>query len=255
MLQKNNKTAAQGGPCPARTKGGKGEKGYNPPMIRSVLEENPSQRWASGFLVLALHLGLFYLLINGLKPHWQAHTPTRTVEVALLEAPSPPVVKATRPNPPVQQATPPKPVMPKPSPPLPSPAPAPEPVHAPVPPPTQVPASPPPTMPAPNPVPAQKPSTLPTPRKAHAGINPIYIPPLEELQRRYPREARREGSSGRVVVRLTVSPDGLVTDAVVRHADPPGLFDQVALDFVKQFRFEKGPAPFYVDQAIDFKLN
>ncbi len=222
-------------------------------MIRSILEENPSQRWASGFLVLALHVGLFFLLINGLKPHWQPHAPAQTVEVALLET-APPAAMIAKPTPPVRQTPPKNTIMPKPSPPPPSPAPAPEPTQAPPPVPAP-PTSSPPVAPTTHPAPAQ-PSALPAPpRKAHAGVNPIYIPPLEELQQRYPREARREGLSGRVVVRLTVSSDGLVTDAIVRHANPAGLFDQVALDFVKQFRFEKGPAPFYVDQAIDFKLN
>lgn len=96
---------------------------------------------------------------------------------------------------------------------------------------------------------------MPVRRYLRTGINPIYIPPLEELQRRYPREARREGLSGQVLLRLTVSPAGDVTNAVVRESNPRGIFDALALDFVRRFRFEKGNAEFFVDQELIFKLN
>ncbi len=81
------------------------------------------------------------------------------------------------------------------------------------------------------------------------------MPPLEELQRRYPRAARREGLSGKVLIRLSVAPDGQVTDATIRQSTPAGLFDALALDYVKRFRFATNPEPFLVDQALVFTLD
>ncbi len=194
------------------------------------------QRWGGALLVALLHLALFYALVSGLKPH-PAHAPTKAFEVSLLpEAPPP------KPQP--RPVAPPRPAQPEVAlPPTPAPAPPPQAIS--------VPAAPAPPAAAPAP-----PAPAPKPRPhVRTGVNPIYMPPVEELQRRYPREARREGLSGRVVVRLTVAPDGSVANAVVRQSSPPGLFDALALDFVRRFRFEKGGEEFFVDQELVFKLD
>ena len=185
---------------------------------------------------MALHLALFRILVNGLQQHPGAPPPP-AFEVSLLpEMPHPHPVHATA-------APAPTPAPPPPVAAPPAPAPAPQALTVPA---------------APAPPAVTTAETMAPPRPVthlRTGVNPIYIPPLEELQRRYPREARREGLSGQVLLRLTVSPAGDVTNAVVRASNPKGIFDALALDFVRRFRFEKGNAEFFVDQELIFKLN
>ncbi|MDE2625100.1 MAG: energy transducer TonB [Betaproteobacteria bacterium] len=205
-------------------------------MERGKFQGEARQRWEGALVVVLLHVALFYALVSGLRPH-PTQTPTRAFEVSLLPElalpkPRPPAV--VRPSPPQPEALPQAPAAPPQAPP-------PQAVTLPA-----APASPAP----PTPVAAAAPRP-----HVKSGVNPIYIPPLEELQRRYPREARREGLSGRVVVRLTVSPNGDVVNAAVRQSTPPGLFDALALDFVRRFRFERGSEEFLVDQELVFKLN
>lgn len=208
-------------------------------MTSGQFQGNARQRWGGALLVLLLHVALFYALVSGLRPH-PIRTPTHAFEVSLL-----PELPVPKPHPPtvVRHAQPQPETLP-PAPPAPPQTPPPQAVTLPAAPPSPAPAAPAPVAPAP-------------PARPHvrSGVNPIYIPPLEELQRRYPREARREGLSGRVVVRLTVSPNGDVVNATVRQSSPPGLFDALALDFVRRFRFAKGSEEFLVDQELVFKLN
>jgi protein TonB len=51
----------------------------------------------------------------------------------------------------------------------------------------------------------------------------------------YPAAARKAGASGSVGVRLTIGPDGRVTDAVVTRSIQQ--LDQAALDAVRQWRY------------------
>ncbi len=220
------------------------------PMNTIAVQSLGSGKRLSALLVVILHALLLALLIQGLAPHPLPRIEPKTLVVNLLQPlqpappPPPPVVMKLRP------ATPPP--RPLPPPPQPAPAPAPAPSAPPV-------AS---TSPATSPpaataepernLPAQN---LPKGKPLRHGISPIYMPPLEELQRRYPRAARREGLSGKVLIRLSVAPDGHVTDATVRQATPPGLFDELALDYVKRFRFATNPEPFLVDQALVFTLD
>ncbi len=208
-------------------------------MNDAARQGNAQQRWVGVLLVLALHVGLFYALVSGLTPH-TVQTRPPAFEVTLLAEPQPPAPAPPKPRP--------TPVAP-PAAPLPAVAPPPQVV---------APAAPSHAISLPQaPLPAQPAPLAPTPPKSRlrVGVNPIYIPPVEELQRRYPREARREGLSGRVLLRLTVAPSGEVTGASVRQASPPGLFDAVALDYVRRFRFEKGAEEFFVDQELVFKLD
>lgn len=207
-------------------------------MAKGQFQGEARQRWGGGLLVVLFHVALFYALVSGLRPH-SVQTPTHAFEVSLLP-------EAPRPKPQALPAAPPQPSRPEaplPSPPVPLP-PAPQAITLPTAPAPTAPSVAKPTLPAP----AAKPSV-------RRGVNPIYIPPLEELQRHYPREARREGLSGRVVVRLTVSPAGDVVNAVVRLSVPTGVFDAPALDFVRRFRFAKGGEEFFVDQELVFKLD
>ena len=55
---------------------------------------------------------------------------------------------------------------------------------------------------------------------------------------RYPPEALRAGTSGEVLVEITVGTDGSVTNARVVRADPPRVFDREALNAVRRWKFE-----------------
>ena len=55
---------------------------------------------------------------------------------------------------------------------------------------------------------------------------------------RYPPEALRAGTSGEVLVEITVAPDGSVTNARVVRATPPRVFDREALNAVRRWKFE-----------------
>ena len=53
----------------------------------------------------------------------------------------------------------------------------------------------------------------------------------------YPVIARAEGMEGMVVVRYGVAVDGRVVNATVVLAEPPGMFEQAALDAVRSWRY------------------
>jgi protein TonB len=55
---------------------------------------------------------------------------------------------------------------------------------------------------------------------------------------RYPPEALRAGTSGEVLVEITVGTDGSVTSARVVRATPPRVFDREALNAVRRWKFE-----------------
>jgi protein TonB len=208
-------------------------------MNDAARQGNAQQRWVGVLLVLALHVGLFYALVSGLTPH-TGQTRPPAFEVTLLSESRPPAPEVPKPRP-APASTP--------AAPMPAVVPPPQ-VESPTPPSHAI------STPS-APMPAQAVPLAPSPPKSRlrVGVNPVYIPPVEELQRRYPREARREGLSGRVLLRLTVAPNGEVINATVRQASPPGVFDAVALDFVRRFRFEKGAEEFFVDQELVFKLD
>ena len=53
----------------------------------------------------------------------------------------------------------------------------------------------------------------------------------------YPDQAKKEGLSGKVVIELTVAPDGSVKHAAVVRSDHE-IFEEPSLDAVRQWRFE-----------------
>ncbi|MDT8438637.1 MAG: energy transducer TonB [Wenzhouxiangellaceae bacterium] len=62
---------------------------------------------------------------------------------------------------------------------------------------------------------------------------PTYQAPLA-----YPKSARARGVEGYVVLSLLISATGEIEKMQVLEASPAGVFDQAALDGVKQWRFE-----------------
>lgn len=53
----------------------------------------------------------------------------------------------------------------------------------------------------------------------------------------YPAQAKADGIEGLVVVGYDVTEEGRVVNAVVRLAEPPGVFDEAALATVRSWRF------------------
>ncbi len=76
----------------------------------------------------------------------------------------------------------------------------------------------------------------------------------------YPPRARAKGITGYVLFNLLISPSGEVESAQILESVPPGVFDEVALASIRQWRFE--PAVYqgksvkvWAKQKISFNLN
>jgi protein TonB len=62
--------------------------------------------------------------------------------------------------------------------------------------------------------------------------------PIVKVAAIYPRRAQSRGIEGFVVVEFTVSKTGAVTNPLVVHAEPEGVFDRAALDAVVKFKYK-----------------
>ncbi|MFC0092607.1 MULTISPECIES: energy transducer TonB, partial [Xanthomonas] len=76
--------------------------------------------------------------------------------------------------------------------------------------------------------------------------------PISTPAPRYPAEALRSGTSGEVLVELTVGTDGSITASRVLRANPPRVFDREALNAVKRWRFEPVAAPVTTRRTLSF---
>jgi TonB family protein len=81
-------------------------------------------------------------------------------------------------------------------------------------------------------------------RPAQLSTAELAVLPEDRLRRTffaaptYPTRAREHGIEGWVDLEYTVTRAGITQDAVVRAAEPAGVFDRVALDAVKHWRYE-----------------
>ena len=76
----------------------------------------------------------------------------------------------------------------------------------------------------------------------------------------FPARARSLGQSGWVTLSFVVDIDGSTQDVHVVEADPPGVFDDAAMEAVKQWRFDPGqsegsPVAVRVRQTLRFELQ
>ncbi|MBB5882726.1 protein TonB [Xanthomonas arboricola] len=103
--------------------------------------------------------------------------------------------------------------------------------------------------PAPAPTPA-----APRPAPATAATAPAAqsLRPISTPAPRYPPEALRAGTSGEVLVEITVGTDGSITASRVLRATPPRVFDREALNAVKRWRFEPVAAPVTTRRTLSF---
>ena len=76
--------------------------------------------------------------------------------------------------------------------------------------------------------------------------------PVSTPAPRYPAEALRAGTSGEVLVEITVGTDGSVINARVLRATPSRVFDREALNAVKRWRFEPVGAPVTTRRTLVF---
>jgi len=84
--------------------------------------------------------------------------------------------------------------------------------------------------------------------------------PLVRTTPPYPPRARQKGISGRVALSLLIDTEGLVEKVKLLEASPEGVFEQAAMDSVRQWRFE--PATYkgqrvkvWVRQVLYFELG
>ena len=88
-----------------------------------------------------------------------------------------------------------------------------------------------------------------------AAPKPAAAPALKVVSApspRYPPEALRAGTSGEVLVELTIGTDGSVTNARVVRATPARVFDREALNAVRRWRFEPIDAPTTTRRTLAF---
>lgn len=67
---------------------------------------------------------------------------------------------------------------------------------------------------------------------ADAEVAPLVRPPAV-----YPARAKMRNIEGRVTARLTIRPDGTVSDVEVLEAEPPGVFEREAIRAMYRYRF------------------
>jgi len=84
--------------------------------------------------------------------------------------------------------------------------------------------------------------------------------PLSQSAPEYPRRARAQGISGRVVVSFLITAEGRVEDVRVLSAEPPNWFEEVALTAVRSWEFEPAryqgnPVPVRREVPLDFDLQ
>ena len=95
-----------------------------------------------------------------------------------------------------------------------------------------------------------------------AGIADVYQPPelLRFIQPKMPVAGRKFKSGGKVLLRLIVEADGMVSQARVLEAKPEKIFDMSAIKAARKWRFKPAilsgvAVKVFVDVPIHFKVN
>ncbi len=83
---------------------------------------------------------------------------------------------------------------------------------------------------------------------------------IKRVRPKYPEIARQAEVEGSVIVKLWISARGDVDRAEVVMADPPGIFEQAALEAVRQWKFKPAKQrdmaiPVMMAQRVDFVLK
>lgn len=190
-------------------------------------------------MVLALHLAIGYALVTGLarKVVEVIKQPLETKIIEEIKKPPP----DQPPPPPPKLAAPPPPFIPPPE------------INIQVP---QVQ-----TAPTITTVTTEKPPPGPPPV-----IAPPQVAPPQPLVRKeykaayrvdpvFPRQAQRDGISGRVIAHVVVAPSGNVTEVRIIQSQPPRVFDREVIRALSQWRFNPEPVGFIGEYEIVFNLK
>jgi protein TonB len=85
---------------------------------------------------------------------------------------------------------------------------------------------------------------------------PIMEQPATRFPIRYPRSAEAAQIEGRVVLSVTILPDGSVTNVRIIRANPPGIFEGSAIQSVSLWKYRpSGVVRTNVIIEIDYVLN
>jgi TonB family protein len=83
----------------------------------------------------------------------------------------------------------------------------------------------------------------------------VVAEPISQPQPRYPDRALQAEREGVVRLRITIAPDGTVSDAAVLDARPRGWFENAALSAVRQWRYKPSGRTISTIAEIEFKLR
>jgi periplasmic protein TonB len=94
---------------------------------------------------------------------------------------------------------------------------------------------------------------------ANAGEDAEVIP-IVRIEPQYPREALMRGIEGWVQLRITINPDGSVSDPVVIAAEPPRIFNREAMRAILRWKFrprivDGQPVSRQAEQIIEFRID
>jgi len=97
-----------------------------------------------------------------------------------------------------------------------------------------------------------------TPRQTEHVVRHLPPSPLHVTQPEYPASALAKRTQGSVTVAFTIQSDGSTTDVRIVDSQPPGVFDHVAIEAVKQWRFNPAtadgvPVASHVSQTLVFR--
>jgi len=210
-------------------------------MDFSKRQADPRRHLVGIAFVILLHAVIIYALVTGLakKVVDVVRAPIETKVIEEARRPPPPPTEVIAPPPPKFEAPPP-PFIPPPE------------INIQVPTVTQAPTittvttTPPPPAPPP-PVAAPAPAPMPVVRKEYKAayrVDPVF-----------PRQAQRDGISGRVVAHVVVAPSGSVTEVRIISAQPPRIFDREVIRALGQWRFNPEPVGFIGEYEIVFNLK
>jgi periplasmic protein TonB len=195
-------------------------------------------------LVVLLHIALGYALVNGLARRVVEvlKQPIETKIIEEIKKPPPDVP----PPPPPKLAAPPPPFIPPPEINIQVPQVQTQPTITTVtttpPPPGPPPVIAPPAPPAP---PPPKPAGPPVRKEFKAAYR---------VEPQFPRQALREGLTGRVVAHVYVAPNGEVTDVKIVHSSAR-IFDREVIRALSQWKFNPEPVGFIGEYEIVFNLK
>ena len=78
--------------------------------------------------------------------------------------------------------------------------------------------------------------------------------PLSKPGPRYPQNAYEADIEGSVLLEIVIGPDGIVASAKVLKAEPPGWFEEAALEAVRQWRYPPPGREITVKVVMDFEI-